>query len=190
MAVQPEVIRQAQAGDPGAFAELVAAYKHRIQGTAYRLTGRSQDVEDIGQEVMLRLVASIGQLRSVEFFETWLYRLTKNTVYDHLRKRQRKADVPMSELSDEQVAFADATEGARLSAIKTRQADAHATLQIMLDNIPEEDRVLLERKEINGLSLRELGDLYHLNESALKVRLFRARQRARAVHEGLATAAA
>jgi RNA polymerase sigma-70 factor (ECF subfamily) len=188
MAVQPELIRQAQAGDPAAFAELVAAYKRRIHGTAYRLTGSSQDVEDIGQEVMLRLVASIGQLGSVEFFETWLYRLTKNTVYDHLRKHHRKADVPMSELSDEQVSFADTNEGARLSAFKARQADAHATLKIRLDNILEEDRVLLELKEINGLSLRELRDLYQLNESALKVRLLRAHRRARAVHEGLAAA--
>lgn len=188
MAVQPELISQAQSGDPDAFAELFATYRQRIYGTAYRLTGRRQDVEDIGQEVMLRLVSSIGQLRNVEFFETWLYRLTQNAAYDHLRKRQRTADVPMSELSEEQVAFADANEGARLSAIKTRQADARATVQHMLDNIPDEDRVLLERKEINGLSLRELRDLYQLNESAIKVRLFRARQRARAVHNELAAA--
>src|SRR5690606_27798684 len=126
MAVQPELVRQAQAGDAAAFAALVKTYKQRIRGTAYRMTGRRDDVEDIGQEVMLRLVSSIGQLRTVEVFETWLYRLTMNAVYDHLRKRRRTADIPMAELSEEQVTFADAIEGSRRSAIENRQAEALA----------------------------------------------------------------
>lgn len=190
MAVQPELIRQAQAGDAAAFATLVNAYKQRIHGTAYRMTGRRDDVEDIGQEVMLRLVSSLGQLRTVEVFETWLYRLTMNAVYDHLRKRRRSADIPMADLSEEQVTFADALEGSRRSAIETRQAEARATLKVMLDHIPAEDRELLERKEISGLSLKELRKLYNANENALKVRLFRARKRARAAHDELTAAVA
>lgn len=188
MAASPELIRQAQTGDMTAFSELISMYKQRIYGTAYRMTGRRQEVEDIGQEVMLRLVSSLPKLRSPELFDTWLFRLTQNAVYDYLRKRKRKADVPMSELSEEQVSFADAHEGARVSAIKSRQADARAAVEQMLDNIPLEDRVLLERKEINGLSLRELRELYQVNESAIKVRLFRARQRARAAAVELAAA--
>ena len=190
MAVQPELIRQAQAGDTAAFATLVNAYRQRVHGTVYRMTGRRDDVEDIGQEVMLRLVSSLGQLRTVEVFETWLYRLTMNAVYDYLRKRRRTADISMADLSEEQVSFADAMEGSRRSAIDSRQAEARATLKVMLDNIPTEDRRLLERKEINGCSLKELRELYSTNENALKVRLFRARQRARAVHDELAAAAA
>ena len=190
MAVQPELIRQAQAGDAAAFAALANAYKQRIHGTAYRMTGRRDDVEDIGQEVMLRLVSSLGQLRTVEVFETWLYRLTMNAVYDHLRRRRRIADIPMADLSEEQVSFADAVEGSRRSAIESRQAEARATLRVVLDSIPAEDRELLERKEISGLSLKELRKLYNANENALKVRLFRARQRARAAHDELTAAAA
>jgi RNA polymerase sigma-70 factor (ECF subfamily) len=60
----------------------------------------------------------------------------------------------------------------------------------MLDNIPYEDRELLERKGISGLSLKELRKLYNANENALKVRLFRARQRARAAHDELSASVA
>jgi RNA polymerase sigma-70 factor (ECF subfamily) len=190
MAVQPDLVRQAQAGDPAAFTKLVSTYKQRIHGTAYRMTGRRDDVEDIGQEVMLRLVSSLGQLRTVEVFETWLYRLTMNAVYDHLRRRRRSADVRMADLSEEQVSFADAAEGSRRSVIESRQAEARATVKVMLDSIPAEDRELLERKEISGLSLKELRKLYNANENALKVRLFRARKRARAAHDELTAAVA
>ena len=53
---------------------------------------------------------------------------------------------------------------------------------MLLREIPEEDRTLLERKEIEGLSLKELKRIYAANENALKVRLFRARKRAREAH--------
>jgi RNA polymerase sigma-70 factor (ECF subfamily) len=47
----------------------------------------------------------------------------------------------------------------------------------LLDRVSAEDRVLLMLKEVEGLSLKELGKIYHVKENALKVRLFRARQR-------------
>jgi len=47
----------------------------------------------------------------------------------------------------------------------------------LLDGVSEEDRVLLTLKEVEGLSLKELGKIYDVKENALKVRLFRARQR-------------
>jgi len=178
-------IRLAQEGDPHAFSTLVDSYKKKVFGTVYRLTGRSQDVEDVGQDVFLRLYQSIGQLREVGFFDTWLYRLTVNTVYDHLRKRRRATDVPMADLSEEQLLSADYCESARRQSIATRQSDASNKLQVLLGEISDDDRALLERKEIQGLTLKELKPLYDANESALKVRLFRARRRAFAAHERL-----
>ena len=187
MAAQPEIIRQAQQGDNAAFAQIIQTYRQRIFGTVYRLTGRPDEVEDVGQDVFLRLYSSLGQLRTPEVFETWLYRLTVNTVYDHLRKKRRATDVPMADLSDEQLLAADASESHRRNEIRTRQSDARETLYAMLERISDEDRVLLERKEIQGLTLKELRKIYDANENALKVRLFRARRRALEAHEQLAS---
>lgn len=187
MAAQPELIRQAQDGDNAAFAQIIQTYRQRIFGTVYRLTGRPDEVEDVGQDVFLRLYSSLGQLRTPAVFETWLYRLTVNTVYDHLRKKRRTTDVPMADLSDEQLLAADASESHRVDEIRTRQTDARETLYAMLERISDEDRVLLERKEIQGLTLKELRKIYDANENALKVRLFRARRRALEAHEQLAS---
>jgi RNA polymerase sigma-70 factor (ECF subfamily) len=183
MSVSPDIIRQAQAGDGDAFALVVQTYRQRIFGTIYRLIGRGQEVEDVGQEVFLRVFQSIGQLREPEVFDTWLYRLTTNTVYDHLRRKRRMADVPMCDLSEEQLVSADAAEGARRQSIATRQKNSHEHLEALLCAISAEDRTLLERKEIEGLSLKELKRIYAANENALKVRLFRARKRALEAHQ-------
>jgi RNA polymerase sigma-70 factor (ECF subfamily) len=183
MTTSLDIIRQAQSGDGDAFAQVVQAYRQRIFGTIYRLIGRGQEVEDVGQEVFLRIFQSIGQLREAEFFDTWVYRLTVNTVYDYLRRKRRMTDVPMCDLSEEQLLMADAAESARLQSIATRQKNNREHLRVLLREISEEDRTLLERKEIDGLSLKELKGIYAANENALKVRLFRARKRALEAHE-------
>ena len=95
MLVDFEVIKRAQSGDGAAFNEIVLAYRKRILGTIARLIGRPEDVEDVGQEVFLRLYFALDQLRTAEVFEPWLYRLTVNAAYDYLRKQKRRPDLAL-----------------------------------------------------------------------------------------------
>ena len=108
MLVEFELVKRAQQGDGAAFNQLVLAYRKRILGTIARLIGHPEDVEDVGQEVFLRLYFSLDQLRSAEVFEPWLYRLTSNAAYDYLRKRRRRMESRMADLSEQQVVLADA----------------------------------------------------------------------------------
>ena len=78
MLVDPEIVRKAQAGNDDAYNQIVSSYRRRILGTVYRLIGRSEDVEDVAQDVFVRLYYSLEQLRAVEVFEPWLHRLTVN----------------------------------------------------------------------------------------------------------------
>src|SRR5262249_62087276 len=98
MLVDFELIERARSGDDGAFNQVVQAYRKRILGTIARLIARPDDVEDVGQEVFLRLYFSLDQLRSPEVFEPWLYRLTVNAAYDYLRKQRRRQEARMAEL--------------------------------------------------------------------------------------------
>lgn len=177
MLVEFELIQKAQAGDNAAFNEVVLAYRKRILGTVARLIGRPEDVEDVAQEVFLRLYYSMGQLRSPEVFEPWLYKLTVNASYDYLRKQRRRNEARMSDLSEQQVVMADATAGGKASVEDERQKEVKELVESLLAAIPEQDRILLMLKEVEGLSLKELESVYAVNENALKVRLFRARQR-------------
>src|SRR5271170_5806466 len=108
MLVEFELIQKAQKGDDAAFNQVVIAYRKRILGTIARLIGRPEDVEDVAQEVFLRLYFSLDQLRTPEVFEPWLYRLTVNAAFDYLRKQRRRQEFRMSDLSEQQVLMADA----------------------------------------------------------------------------------
>jgi len=177
MLVEFDLIQKAQVGDNAAFNQIVQAYRKRILGTIARLIGRPEDVEDVGQEVFLRLYYSLDQLRTPEVFEPWLYRLTVNASYDYLRKQRRRNEARMSDLSEQQVMLADAAAGGKVSTEQERQKNVKELVEALLGAIPEQDRILLTLKEVEGLSLKELEKIYSVNENALKVRLFRARQR-------------
>ena len=177
MLVDFELIKRAQKGDGAAFNEVVLAYRKRILGTIARLIARPDDVEDVGQEVFLRLYFSLDQLRSPEVFEPWLYRLTVNAAYDYLRKQRRRQESRMADLSEQQVMIADAVAGSKLDQEDRRRQQVRETVAALLGSVSEEDRLLLTLKEVEGLSLKELEVIYRVNENALKVRLFRARQR-------------
>src|SRR5439155_27105748 len=157
--------------------EVVLAYRKRIMGTITRLIARPEDVEDVAQEVFLRLYFSLDQLRTAEVFEPWLHRLTVNAAYDYLRKQRRRQEFRMSDLSEQQVMLADATAGGKAEHDEQQQKKIRESVDSLLSQVSEADRILLILKEVEGLSLKELKKVYRVSENALKVRLFRARQR-------------
>ena len=183
MLVDFALIERARSGDDSAFGQVVQAYKKRILGTIARLIGRPEDVEDVGQEVFLRLYYSLEQLRTAEVFEPWLYRLTVNAAYDYLRKQRRRRESRMSDLSEQQVMMAYAAAGGKFNDEEQRRGKVRERVQALLEKVSEEDRILLTMKEVEGLSFKELEKIYGVNENALKVRLFRARQRVLKAHE-------
>src|SRR5664279_5668256 len=177
MLVEFEQIEKAQRGDDAAFNQILQAYRKRILGTISRLIGRPEDVEDVGQEVFVRLYYSLDQLRTSEVFEPWLYRLTVNAAYDYLRRQRRRHEARLSDLSEQQVMMADAMAGGKAEKDDIHQKKVRESVDSLLGAVSEADRILLMLKEVEGLSLKELEKVYKVNENALKVRLFRARQR-------------
>src|SRR5689334_6573197 len=113
MLVEQQLIENAKDGNAAAFNQVVLAYRKRILGTISRLIGRPEDVEDVAQEVFVRLYYSLDQLRSAEVFEPWLYRLTVNASYDYLRRIKRRHESRMADLSEQQVMLADSQAGSR-----------------------------------------------------------------------------
>lgn len=83
----------------------------------------------------------------------------------------------MADLSEQQIVQADSAAAHVASQVRAENNAVREQVQTLLDAVSAEDRTLLIMKEVEGLSLRELSDVYQVNENALKVRLYRARQR-------------
>jgi len=177
MLVDFELIQRARSGEAAAFNQVVIAYRRRVLGTIARLVGRPEDVEDIGQEVFTRLYFSLEQLRSPDGFDAWLYRMTVNACYDYMRRNRRRPESRMADLNEQQILAADSEAGHIASQLAAEKNAIRDQVNQLLGAVSDADRMLLILKEVEGLSLKELAEVYQVNENALKVRLFRARQR-------------
>ena len=88
-------------------------------------------------------------------------------------------------VTPEQLSAADAAAGRTRSLEENEKKSIREMMDLLLNQVSEEDRVLLTLKEVEGLSLKELQEIYGVNENALKVRLFRSRKRVLRVYKEL-----
>ena len=87
ISAEAEILTQAQAGDPHAFAQLYALHKRRIYSLCLRMVNNAAEAEDLTQEAFLQLHRKIATFRGDSAFSTWLHRLAINVVLMHLRRK-------------------------------------------------------------------------------------------------------
>jgi RNA polymerase sigma-70 factor (ECF subfamily) len=172
-------IRGAQRGDHEAFGHLVERYQKRVFAQVFRLVRRREDIEDLAQEVFLKAFRAIRSYDFRSSFGTWLSRVAVNHSYDFLRRMHAQPGA----LSISSAGRDDAQPTAVLDSLATpdqdpeRQAVLRDLVGKLLERAPADDRVILVLKEMEGLSVEEIGEILELKPGTVKVRLFRARKR-------------
>src|SRR6059036_4262170 len=82
-------------GDTSAFEELIERHQALVAGTVARMLSSNSDVEDIAQQVFVRVWKSAGRYVARAKFTTWLLKITRNLVFNELRRTRRRAHVPL-----------------------------------------------------------------------------------------------
>jgi RNA polymerase sigma-70 factor (ECF subfamily) len=160
-----ELVRRAQTGDERAQRDLILAYQRRIAGFVYAMTGWSDSVEDISQQVFIKMIRAINRLNAPAQFESWLFRLARNTCIDHLRRQKlRRIFLPFAPEHEN----VPEPEG----AVDTEELDA---LRHALDQLRPQDRALLALVQ-EGRSHAEIAETLGSSVAAVKARLHRARE--------------
>jgi RNA polymerase sigma-70 factor (ECF subfamily) len=173
-----DLVRLAQNGTEAAFEELIRRHQHRVLALVGSILRRREDVEDVAQQVFLKVFVSIKRFDLRSAFSTWLYKITVNECWDYLRKKKVRPLVYEADLSEEQVSRLDGIVSAdRPVKGASEQAEVKEMLEWMMERLPEQDQQLLVLKEMEGFSVQELAEILDLNVNTVKVRLFRARTR-------------
>src|ERR1700735_1192322 len=172
-----ELVRLAQSGEEAAFEELIRRHQQRVFGLVSGILRRREDVEDVVQQVFLKVFVSLKRFDQRAAFSTWLYKISVNECWDYLRKKKVRPLVYEADLSGEQVLRLGGVVSADPPASSSDRAEARDLLERMMEKLPEQDRELLVLKEVEGFSVQELAEILDLNVNTVKVRLFRARAR-------------
>ena len=153
------------------FNDIVKNYKNQVFDTIYSVIGGSSDVDDIAQNVFLKIYINIGKFRGDSSLSTWIYRITVNTCMDELRKRKRKTVSLETELNESDRKYIQ-------NAVVENFPDPHLrdSLQKALNSLPEKYRVIITLKEIDGLKYNEISRVMKISMAKVKVWLFRARE--------------
>ena len=173
-----ELVKKSQLGDKGAFEELVKRHQELVFSLAYKLTGNRELANDVAQEAFIRAWKAIQKFRGDSTFSTWIYRITVNTAWT-LRKKAKKHYSLNIEDTQEPVVI-DEKKDPEFLAINS---DLSSVLKKALDQIPIEQRIIVELKNIEGRSHKEIAEYLDISVTAAKVRLHRAHQKLRQILE-------
>lgn len=169
MTEEDALVGRAVQGEPRAVSELAARWRPRARRTALAVLGDGDAAEDVAQEVMIRLQASLAGFRRESDLGTWLHRITLNLCYDHIRRlRRRKEDGPPPERADE----AAPDPHTRVDAERARTA-----LQGALDRLTAEQREVLVLRFVSDLSYADIAQATGVPSGTVASRIFRALQR-------------
>ena len=174
-----ELVRGAIAGNDAAYGELVARYRTRVFGTASRFARGRHELEDLAQDIFLRVWKGLDSYREDAPFEHWFMRIAIRTCYDFLRKHRRRRE---SEVLVDETPEADRTGDSEEVRIRERR-EAWEIVQQLLECLNEKDRLVITLMDLEEKSVKETARLTGWSESNVKVRAHRARHRMRDIYE-------
>lgn len=168
-----ELIERIKQGDNGAFEVLVNQYSARVSNTIYHILGISSDVDDLAQEVFIKVYKHLDNFNQKSKFSTWLYRITVNTVYDYLRKKRHRRTISLEELEPEEpgrfTALPEAVTG------QAEQNELQKLLHKLIQELPVKYRTVVILKDIEGLAYNEIAGIMKCSLGTVESRLYRAR---------------
>ena len=166
-----ELIVRAQAGDAEAQESLVRNFSPMVFRLISRFFRNREDVEDLAQDIFVKVFGRIDQVRPDENFPGWLQRVAINTCYDELRKTRRRR------LALETFGPLEVAE----PVVVPREPEDYGRVRKALEALDAKLRVPLILKEVEEMSVEEIAKTMGISQTNVKVRLFRARKKLAAV---------
>ena len=175
-----QLVAKSQQGDKRAFDMLVMRYQNRLSAVISRYCKSSLDTEDIVQEAFIKAYRGIGNFRGDSAFYTWLCRIGINVAKNHLISSARHLRASETSSTEEMENIYDSGSGFTEEVI-TAEGNIFGDelidiIQSALSSLPEELRIALTLREIEGLSYDDIASMMGCPIGTVRSRIFRARE--------------
>lgn len=173
---EARLIRQAQAGNAIAFAQLVALHDRRVLQLAYQLLNDHGDAEDVYQEVFINVYRKLSSFRFESAFSTWLYRIVVNLCINYRKSRTRRESHESRSLEVED----DAHVPLRATSLDPERELINRELGEQISEgiaaLSDKQRAVFVLRHFHGHKLQDIAKILDTAEGTVKNYLFRATQ--------------
>lgn len=184
-AEERELIARAVAGDRDARTEIVLRHQRNVYNLGLRLTGNSDAAENILQETFLKVFEKLGSFRGDSRLGTWIHRIATNAALMMMRSKKGKYFVPIEEERNNN----DDEDTGDMSFIArsldrdplelTLDEELKHNLERAITLLPDNLRAAFVLKDLEGMTMQEIGEELGKSVSAIKADLHRARLKLR-----------
>ncbi len=176
MISEKELLIKAKNGDEDAFEEIIKLYEQKICSTIFYMVKNENIVEDIAQEVFIKVYKNISKFNEESSLYTWIYRITMNTCIDQIKKEKKITYINTFVDTDEgevEMQFEDETQ--RLDEIVENKLKRESLIKA-IKSLPAEQRALIVLRDIRQFKYMEIAEMLKLNLGTVKSKISRARQ--------------
>lgn len=150
------------------FKNMVIPYKDKLYRLAYRMVGDTMEAEDVVQEALIKIWKKKERLAEIENKEAWCMAVTRNLAIDKIRARKKKT------VSIDTVYHVQDKNLDPYATLKSK--DAMQRIRSIMDKLPDNLKVVLQLREIEGYSYKEISSIAGFTVDQVKVYIYRARQ--------------
>ena len=181
-----ELVQACLQGDGQAFEPLIRRYQRLVFSIASHYLGQTADVEDVAQDVFLKLYKSLASFDTARPMKAWVARIATNRCYDELRRLKTRPQSLFSDLASEEDGelehlFRHFQNGDRFQAHEAEKM--FDLLQRLLARLPDKDRMAFVWREVEGLEYSEIAESLKTSELAVRIRVSRCKKRLMAMLE-------
>jgi RNA polymerase sigma-70 factor (ECF subfamily) len=164
--------------DSKQFGILYRRYIGKVYGKCLSLLKEEHLARDATQDIFLKIFLNLSQFSEQAKFSTWVYSITYNYCIDLLRKKKKMQNL----FSDDMERLPDMQEEVHDEELLTMQANR---LRVVLENIPIDDKAILLMKYQDELQIKEIASMLNKTESAIKMKIKRAKYKAQLAYKKL-----
>lgn len=164
-----ELIRQILSGNMNAFNFLVQKHQKLVAHMVYRIIHQREDVEDLCQEIFIKVYANLKHYRSESKLSTWIATIAYNASVTYIKKHSKTEQV---EISTDEYEL-PASEGPN---VLLEKADLKKLIKKQIEQLPEHYRIIITLYHLEEFSYKEIEEITGMPEGTIKTHLHRARK--------------
>ena len=174
--VDRQLVERAQGGDKHAFELLVIKYQRKLARLLSRFIRDPGEVEDVTQEAFIKAYRALPSFRGDSAFYTWLYRIGINTAKNYLVTLGRRNHSVIDNEEAEDIEDGDQLKDMNTPESQMITRQIAETVNTTLQNLPEELRIAITLRELDGMSYEEIAQIMNCPIGTVRSRIFRARE--------------